>query len=167
MPQRSIKGLASEFGIKEKNLTEQASTNGWTGRAVAWDSELDRRIREHEVTELQKMRAQQIKIASGLQLVGAAELAALQRKQAQADKVAADNKFVREPLLKSRDIVQLIEAGSRLERLNRGEPTSNDVHTVKVGEAPEAEANEKGSTRGLAPEMVEIIRTKILKGSAS
>ena len=166
MSRRSVADLCEVFGVKKTTLDEQCQKYQWVARASAWDAELDRRVREVEVSELKKMQAQQIKVGEGLMLVGARELQQLQFKQKRADDVALAGGFVREPLLPAREIVRLIDAGTRIVRLNHEQPTNLDLHTVNVGVTTTDGQNDKGSTKGLSDDLVELIRQRIMKGSA-
>jgi hypothetical protein len=112
------------FGVKKTTLDDQCQKYRWVARAAAWDGELDRRVREVEISELRKMQAQQIKVGEGLLLVGARELQQLQFKQKRADEVALAGGFIREPLLPAREIVRLIDAGAKIVRLNHDQPTN-------------------------------------------
>lgn len=122
MPKRSHAQLAKDFGLAEQTVRITSSEWSWTDRVAAWDVELDRRVRETEVSVLRTMAANHINIATGLQKAAAEELKATLEKIDLAKKTAAVAEYVREPLLNPREIVALVEAGTKLERISRGEP---------------------------------------------
>lgn len=134
MPTRSAAGVAVILGRNERSVKKQAVEHNWDGRALAWDNELDRRIQSAEVQALQEMRRRQIQVAVGMQTAAALELQALVRQVEQREANAKAAGVTRAPLLGVRELVRLIEAGAKLERVNRGEP---DSIVATVTEAPE------------------------------
>lgn len=89
---------------------------------MAWDNELDRRIRAAEASEVERMARRQINVALGLQEAAALELQALVDRIKYIDQRAKREKRVRQPIAAIKDIVRMVEAGTKLERVNRGEP---------------------------------------------
>lgn len=166
MPVRGTRGLAAQLGLKDCTVAELCKDHEWVRRAAAWDAEVDRRQLEAQVQELEKVRRQQIQLGTALEMVGAVEVQALQRKIQRADETAKQMGFVRENILTVKDIVRVIVAGSQLQRVNLNLPTSIDKHQINVGEAEAVDANEYGSKKGLSEDLVELIRQKILGGSA-
>ncbi|HYG67586.1 MAG TPA: hypothetical protein VD838_08005 [Anaeromyxobacteraceae bacterium] len=88
-----------------------SSKNGWPERAAAWDGHVDeqrRRWREEaEKEEVQEMARRQIGLATALQTLGANVLNVLRTSPEKISPHA---------------MIRAIVEGSKLERLNRGEP---------------------------------------------
>ena len=111
---RSIRIVAEELSKSETLLNRWSSKHTWRRRAHSWDAELDRRKRHADVQELEKMRRRQIRLSLRMQEVGTIELEKM-LKEVQKTKVKRSK-------IDERTILKLIEQGTKLERLNRGEP---------------------------------------------
>ncbi len=135
-PERSIRKAESKYkeihgGKGDVNYCEKLSVRWrWRERIEAWDRDLDRRLRSQRIRSLEEMRTRHIEIGKSLQSLGV-----LGAKQIQDEikRAAANNEDV---VLSAKDLVSLIEAGTKIERLNRGEPESiqESRHSVDVGE---------------------------------
>ena len=95
---------------------------GWEERAYAWDNEVDRRLRNAESEELRSMRKRQVQIGIGMQKAATHELQALVKYVEHVERKAQASGVIRKPFVSVRDIVRLVDTGTRLERLNMGEP---------------------------------------------
>lgn len=122
MANRSIEAAGVALGRGERFFAGACQTWKWVERARAWDNELDRRVREAEADALVKMRERQINIALGMQTAAGSELKALVDTVKSLDLQADTAGIKRAPFVKMRDLIRLIEAGTKLERLNRDQP---------------------------------------------
>jgi hypothetical protein len=109
---RSTAKAALELGKSKALLDRWCSKHKWVKRCAAWDAHVDQRLREAETRELEKMRARQISLASSLQGLGATEL---RKALSKANSNPSGTVSIKE-------LIALIETGTKLERVNRGEP---------------------------------------------
>jgi len=123
MSNRSVEAVGIALGKKADSFGSTSQRWKWVDRALAWDNELDRRVREAEADALVKMRERQINIALGMQTAAGSELKALVDTVKSLDAQAEMAGIKRAPFLKMRDLVRMIEAGTKLERLNRDQPS--------------------------------------------
>lgn len=110
---RSLGKVARQLGKSKTLLDRWSQKNRWRVRVVAWDEDLDRRQREGMVRELVRMRERQVRASTALQSLGVSELNKLIDRSRQA----------KEPILKPKEVLNMIARGAELERLNRGEPS--------------------------------------------
>jgi hypothetical protein len=75
------------------------------------------------VDELVQMRRRQIAIATGMQSAAASDLRALVGTVNRLDELAQRGGIQRAPYLKTKDLIRLVEAGAKLERINRDLPS--------------------------------------------
>lgn len=125
MPERNCNAAAEILGCSKDKAKRWSKAYHWDDRVMEWDRELDYRIEQAQIEEAQKMVKRQIALSLGLQEAATYELQALARRAKhfeQYHKVDA-NGVPRAPILAVKDIVRLIETGTKLERVNRGEPT--------------------------------------------
>lgn len=111
---RSIRKV-SETLQKAKSVIEGWSkTHDWVERCVHWDNELDACSQQSQIDEITEMKRRQIRIALDLQ--GLASQASKLLKEAldenKKNAISPDN------------IVRMADIGTKLERLNRDEPSS-------------------------------------------
>lgn len=111
---RSLVLVAEKLGKSEQLISRWSSKHNWVKRVHAYDAELDRRKRLVDLTEVERMRKRQIKLALGMQDLGAIELWKMLKEAQEKAEVRGS--------LDEKTILKLIEQGSKLERLNRGEP---------------------------------------------
>jgi len=133
MPERSQADVARIVGVSPSAIDQTAQKFNWQARTAAWEEELDRRARNAELAEIEKMAKRQVQIATGLQEAGALELEALVKRIRYVDlhaKSQPPGSPPRQPLTSIKDIVRLVESGTKLERLNRGEPTEHTEHSM-------------------------------------
>ncbi len=125
---RSLAKVAHRLG-KTKTLMDRWSAQWqWVGRAADHDADVDRRLREEDVAELQKMRGRHLAMAQAMQRVAQYPIMRL------LEKVNAGT----DPGLSPTEAMKLLENGIRLERLFRGEPDLIQDHQVSVGERRKA-----------------------------
>lgn len=101
---RSITKTAQTLNKNRTTIGEWSTKYEWVKRAAAWDSEQDRVARRTQIEEIKKMRKKHAALASSM-LIKAAK--------------ALQNIPVEE--IKAVDISRLVEVGSKLERLSRGD----------------------------------------------
>jgi hypothetical protein len=131
--ERKIPPIARALGLDLETVDKLAKRHQWKDRAAAWDAEVDRRLRDTEIDALAQMRQRQIQLGLGLQQAATLELRSLVRSIDAAE--AKSNGGPRDCVLKPRELVQLLEAGVSLERVNRGvdnpETTLDDAPTMR------------------------------------
>jgi hypothetical protein len=132
-PKRSTTRLATEMGVSENLIHGWSSKHRWVGRVAEWDREKDRvekdRVaRAAQLSEIRAMQKRHVDIALLMQALGATEL----KKRAT---VATTQPTT---TLETDEAQRVLEAGVKLERLTRGEPT--DVQATQndttIHEAP-------------------------------
>lgn len=128
---------------------------GWRRRVDAWDRELDRHRRKMAFHEIEKMRDRHVKLSQSMQSLGATEL----RKWLEKCQQKVKDKEV----IKLREVIQLIEAGVKLERTTRGEPESivEERQQLSVDDERKAMRVLLGDTQAL--EAVDTVLKKINK----
>lgn len=122
MPERSTHKVAEILDKNTHTLETMCTRNRWHERVVAWDNEVDRRIRAAELNEAQKMVRRQIQLSLGLQEAATLELQALVKRIKFVDANATRDGRIRQPITNVNDIIRLVEAGTKLERLSRDMP---------------------------------------------
>lgn len=157
MNPRRYTALAKLVGLSVHTIKAYASEGQWASRAEAWDRELDRRIREMQTEEIVEMRRRHIDTSLKMQEAAELEITAHLRKIRDAIKKAQEGvraqaqlagwteeqtqealaEAYHEPLFNMRDLISLLDHGTKLERLNRGEPTD---HTATSTDQAKAEA---------------------------
>jgi hypothetical protein len=159
MPTRSASEVARILGKAEHAMTNLCTRRNWTERAADWDRELDRRIQKAQLSEVERMVKRQTQLALGLQEAATHELHALVERIKTLEGLAKKSGRPRVPITTVKDIVRLVEAGTKLERLNRNmpdgitalvDPTGKPIDTIKLefvktphyGEDPEPEPEE-------------------------
>ena len=115
--ERSLTKVSQATG-KDRSLMEKWSSeakkgHGWRKRVVAWDLDVDRRRRIGALEGVQDMRRRQIKLGMELQELGGLELSKL---------ITKAKKHKRAGTLDDALVLKLVEVGSKLERVVRGEP---------------------------------------------
>lgn len=123
--ERSLGRVAVVFGQSINNMERWAQMWGWHGRAAAFDRENDRIRRAAQVKAIEEMARRQAMTGVLMQSKGTKRI----------EKVTDDD--IEE--LSVWEAVRLIEAGSRLERIARGEPpdgSSAPMQVMLAGEAP-------------------------------
>lgn len=113
---RSISKVAQQLSKSKQLLTRWSSTYGWVERCQAWDAEQDRISRQAQLEEIKKMRKRHADLANAMLV-----------KAAKAMKSLSDDE------IKAQDISRMIDVGSKLERISRGDV--GDVIEEREGEA--------------------------------
>ena len=111
--ERSQRAVATKLGKSTALISRWASAYKWRKRTLAYDMEVDRRKHVGDLKGVEDMRRRQTKIGMDLQELGGIEL----RKMLSEAKRRAKAETLDQGL-----VMKLIDLGSRLERLNRGEP---------------------------------------------
>ena len=113
---RSIRKAADSLGRSPLHLSELSAKHGWVERAAAWDAELDRLARKAQIAAVKRMRKVHADLGERM-LVRAAE--------------ALDS--IPEDALSAADVCRMVEVGSKLERIARGD--AGEVVEEREGEA--------------------------------
>lgn len=124
MDKRTFNGAARIVGKTVPMVHRMAKRNGWEERALAWDREVQRRIDQAELNEIARMARRQVSIAIGMQTLIAHDIGCM-LKQAERDEYRArmDPEYERKPVMKPSDLSKMVDIATKLERLNRGEPS--------------------------------------------
>jgi hypothetical protein len=111
---RSLIAVSEKLCKSEPLIARWSKRHGWVKRVHAYDAELDRRKRLVDLREIEKMRRRQTQTALAMQDLGNIELWKMlnEARASQTERGSLDEKT----------ILKLIEKGTTLERLNRGEP---------------------------------------------
>ena len=110
---RSQRVVAEGLGKSLALISRWASAYSWVKRVHAYDMEVDRRKRVGALRGVEDMRRRQIKLGQDMQELGGIELRKMLREAKKHSK--ADT-------LEQGLVMKLVDLGSKLERLNRGEP---------------------------------------------
>lgn len=102
--QRSLSKVSEKLQKSDTLMGRWSRTYDWVERAAAWDSEQDRIIRQQQLDDIKKMRKRHASLAEDMLLKAAQAL-----------------KFIPEDEVKASDISRLVEVGSKLERISRGD----------------------------------------------
>lgn len=113
---RSIRQTAEAMGKSAAHLEAYSARNNWQTRAAAWDAELDRIARADNIKVIRTMRKRHAELAEDVLAKAATAL-----KKIPPDKITAA------------DVCRMIEVGSKLERLARGD--AGEVVENREGEA--------------------------------
>lgn len=142
---RSIRLVAEQLSKSETICKRWAGVWHWTKRAHAHDLETDRRKRLGDLRAVEQMRKRQTATALRLQELGDMELAKM-RAHAEAAKTKRSS-------LDDKIVLQMIDQGAKLERLNRGEP----------GEITQSNSGEGLDLTGLTLAELKTLRTLRMK----
>ncbi len=116
-PERTLAKTAASLGRPPgyiKYLEDCSRQYKWRARAISWDRVVDDARREQVLSEVLKMRERHVRLAVALLDLSGVEL----DKWVEFAKEAANKKS---RMLSVQDIARLIEVGTRLERMSRGE----------------------------------------------
>lgn len=119
---RSLRALAERFQSSRQSLETLSRQNRWVERAEAYDSFMLEQIRQKNESEILRMRELHASVGRQMITKAAKRLLALPEEE-----------------ISPGDLVRLIEAGAKLERLSRGETTENQriSGSVEVGSRPD------------------------------
>lgn len=113
MDERSLEKVAKSCGKSPALMARWSARHRWRNRVHAFDLEIDRHKTIGNMRGIEKMRTRQVKLGMDLQDVGRVELSKLLKQANALAKVNAVDHGL---------IIKLIDVGTKLERLNRGEP---------------------------------------------
>lgn len=124
MDKRSTTGAARILKKTQSSVSQMAHRNQWIERAAAWDREVQDRIDRAEINEIARMSKRQIGIAIGMQTLVAHDVGVM-LKQVERENYRArmDPDYELRPVLKPSDLNKMADIATKLERLNRGEPS--------------------------------------------
>ncbi|MDP6423649.1 MAG: hypothetical protein QGG14_02850 [Planctomycetota bacterium] len=111
---RSTAAVARALGKSKALMDRWSSAHHWVRRAHSHDLEVDRRKRLGDLRAIEQMRKRQTKTALLMQEIADIELAKMAR--------AAKKSLRKRSELGDKTVLKMADAGSKLERLNRGEP---------------------------------------------
>ncbi len=112
-PERTQDKTANSVLKHVSLMRKWSSRHKWAPRVRAWDLEVDRRKRIGDLRGIERMRERQVASAMKAQDIANKEL----------DKMLADAENRQKVgTLDPGDVIKLLEMGTKLERLNRGEP---------------------------------------------
>ena len=134
MENRTLSGVGQILHKAGTAVERMSSKFQWVERARQWDNELDRRLREVDISEAKKMVKRQIGLAQAVQNVAAMEITALIKRIEAVETQAKMTGQQRVPLITARDMVRLVDSGTKLERLNRGMPDDIQGYSDAQGE---------------------------------
>lgn len=124
--ERSLSEVARTLNKSRALLGRWSAANKWVERVAAWDREQDRIARQEQIKDIKKMRKRHAD--TGTLMVAVAQKA-LQKM------IDPQTKELREDIT-SNEIARLVEVGSKLERLSRGD--TSEVFEQRQGEAVDA-----------------------------
>lgn len=105
--ERSVRRVCNITGRAPKTLEVYSAENKWVERAAAWDNEQDRIIRAENLKAIKKMRKKHADVANAMILKAAK---ALQR--------------IPDDEISAREVSQMVDVASKLERISRGDVES-------------------------------------------
>lgn len=118
--ERSLSKVATKLQKSDTIIGRWSSKYSWVKRVTEWDAEQDRINREaaekERIKAIKKMHDRHIKLAEDM-----------------LEKAAAALLSIPDEEIKARDIVSLVDSGTKLERLSRGD--AGDVVETREGEA--------------------------------
>ena len=117
---RTLTKVAEELQKSDTLIARWSRTHNWVERAAAWDAEQDRIMREEQVQEIKKMRKRHAEMAYSMIIKAAKAL-----KRIPYDEI------------KAADISRMVEVGSKLERISRGD-VGEVIEERNGGDAPPA-----------------------------
>ena len=101
---RTIRAAAEKIGKGKSTLDKFSMDFGWVDRAAAWDREQDRVAQKAQLAAIKKMRREHADLGYSMLI-----------KAARAMKRLPDDE------IKASDISRMVEVGSKLERIARGD----------------------------------------------
>jgi hypothetical protein len=113
---RSLRKLAQELELNPSTLAEISKKHQWQGRVAAFDAYIDKASQHNQIAQVKAMKRRHLALA-----LRAQKLAAKGLKKLIHD--LDDDNFLRK--LSPEGLAKILDAGCRLERLNRDEPEQN------------------------------------------
>ena len=109
---RETHGLTSLIASTERTVQMWSVRWHWRDRCAAWDRTKDRHRRRAALEDVAKMRDRHIKLSTSVQSLAASELAKWLKETKKNKKIT----------IEVGDLLRVLEAGVKLERISRGEP---------------------------------------------
>ncbi len=113
-PSRSTEKAAQVVGKSHGHCQNICTRWGWRQRAAAWDRELDKKKRAEDLAAIGQMRRRHLKLSEGMQRLALLEL---EKLLTVAEKKGSAGQ------LTSGDITKLVEAATKIDRLNYEMPS--------------------------------------------
>lgn len=116
MEHRSQEKVAKELGKSTQLISRWSSANNWVERVAAWENEQDRILRQQQINDIKKMRKRHAD--AGALMVSISTMAL---------KEMLDTSDPKKPKLKAEielnphEISKLMDIGSKMERIGRGD----------------------------------------------
>lgn len=111
---RSVEKAAIKIKKSPGHLFQVSRRWGWRVRVVEWDREVDRQNRSEALASIRQMRRRHLKLSEGMQRLALLELEKL---------IAAAEKQASAGQLTPGDITRLVEAATKIDRLNYEMPS--------------------------------------------
>lgn len=108
--ERSLAKVAQKLSKTKPLMSRWSAANNWVERCAAWDREQDRILREQQIKDIKKMRKRHADTGALMIAVASKSLS----------KMFDENKNLKAEL-NATEIARLVEAGSKLERISRGD----------------------------------------------
>ena len=112
--ERSLSKVAKQLGKSTQLMSRWSAANNWVERCAAFDREQDRIARQEQIKEIKKMRKRHAN--TGALMVSIADKG-LRNMLDTTDKANPKLKYD----LNATEIAKLVDAGSKLERISRGD----------------------------------------------
>ena len=117
--ERSLSQVAQKLNKSKQLLGRWSSANNWVERCAEWDREQDRIARQEQIKSIKEMRKRHANIATAMLVKSAQALKKIPLEE-----------------IKPNDISRMVEVGSKLERLSRGD--TSEVIEERQGDAVNA-----------------------------
>lgn len=118
MEERSQEKVAKVLGKSAQLMSRWSSANNWVERVAAWENEQDRILRLEQIKDIKKMRKRHADTGAlmlSISTMGLKEM--LDMSDPKHPKLKAEIE------LSPKEIAVLVDSGSKLERLGRGDVT--------------------------------------------
>jgi len=129
--ERSLARLAQVTNKKRELYGGWCGRWNWVARCAAYDAWLDRQTKLAEIDAIREMKRRHVQIAMTLQGAGALAL----NKIVAAEKALGPEGQPGPLTLKPAEAMGMVDLGSKLERLSRGEPDSIEVARIESAPA--------------------------------
>lgn len=101
---RSLAKVGQKLGKSKAQMEKWSKKYGWVARAEEWDREQDRILQKQQIEDIKKMRKRHADLGMALTLKAANALS----------RIPVDE-------IKAQDISRMVETGTKLERISRGD----------------------------------------------
>lgn len=124
-PARSLSAVARELNVSKANVARWSAENAWVERAQEWDDYADLKERERNIVEREaavtRMNADHATLGRAAQVVAGRKLATYEPENETPEAQARADAAIGE--LSAGEAARLMDVGTKLERLARGEST--------------------------------------------